>query len=106
MEVLCFKSGTDEKCEYELGKTYKIEITPPGENLDISFKATDSSGNTGQCRFSVTVKGKLLRCNFISRLIFSTYSTGTALRKNAGGGVDKKMPTINYCASPKFEVSK
>ena len=67
MEVLCFKSGTDEKCEYELGKTYNIEITPAGKNLDINFKATDSSGNTGICRFSVTVKGIFLRCNFITQ---------------------------------------
>ena len=31
--------------------------------------------------------------------------SGTALGENAGG-VDKKMPTGNCCATQKFEVSK
>ena len=57
--IECFESTTESKteepCNFEMGKTYKINITDYA--IYYKFKATDGSGYTTSCRFSIRVKG-------------------------------------------------
>ena len=41
-------------CQYEMGKTYEIDIT---RSLTVNFNATDRAGNSRICRFEVIVEG-------------------------------------------------
>ena len=61
IDAICFNVGTGKKCDYELGKAYNIKITY--SRLELNFKATDSSGNSAICRFTVVVEGMLSRFN-------------------------------------------
>ena len=77
----------NQPCNYELGKSYSIEIT---SGFDILFEATDSAGNFNTCRFYVIVQGMFLslkafyKCFILIIPILNTKSSHrhfTALQK-------------------------